>query len=85
MLKANIIEPSNSPYSVQGFFVHKVDPEVINPNLMPLNANETPVFVSTVKRRSSMEFNTLFNGFENLKKNSIFNSQKFKNSILESK
>jgi hypothetical protein len=47
MLKANIIEPSNSPFSVQGFFLHKVDPEVINPNLMPLNANETPVFVST--------------------------------------
>jgi hypothetical protein len=67
------------------FIQPRVDPEIINPNLMPLNLNETPVFASTVRRRSSMEFNTLVNGFENLKKNSIFNSQKFKNSILESK
>jgi hypothetical protein len=67
------------------FIQPRVDPEIINPNLMPLNLNETPVFASTVRRRSSMEFNTLVNGFENLKKNSIFNSQKSKNSILESK
>jgi hypothetical protein len=67
------------------FIQPRVDPEIINPNLMPLNLNETPVFASTFRRRSSMEFNTLVNGFENLKKNSIFNSQKFKNSILESK
>jgi hypothetical protein len=67
------------------FIQTRVDQEIINPNLMPLNLNETPVFASTVRRRSSMEFNTLVNGFENLKKNSIFNSQKFKNSVLKSK
>lgn len=67
------------------FIQPRVDPIVINPNLMPLNVNETPVFASTLRRRSSMEFNTLINNYENLKRNSIFNSQKFKNSILESK
>jgi hypothetical protein len=52
---------------------------------LKINLNETPVFASTVRRRSSMEFNTLINGFKNVKKNSIFNSQKFKDSIVESK
>ena len=56
----------------------------IHPILMPLNLNETPVYASPVRRRSSAEFNALINGYENLKRNSIFNSQKFKNSILES-
>ena len=51
---------------------------------MPLNLNKTPVYASTVRRRSSAEFNALINNFENLKRISIFDSQKFKNSILES-
>ena len=29
MLKANIIEPSNSPYGFQGFYVRKIDPDHI--------------------------------------------------------
>ena len=31
------------------FIQPRVDPEVINPNLMPLNINETPVFASTFR------------------------------------
>ena len=56
----------------------------IHPIIMPLNLNETPVYASPVRRRSSAEFNALINNFENLKRKSIFNSQRFKQSILES-
>ena len=44
---------------------------------------ETSVYRSPVRRRSSAEFNALVSGFELLQKKAIFNSQKFKHSILE--
>ena len=65
------------------FIQTRLIPEYIYPNLMPLNLNESPVYSSLVRRRSSTEFNALINGFENLKRDSIFKSQKFKKSILE--
>ena len=64
--------------------INKVLPNIIPPIVMPLNLNKTPVYASPVRRRSSAEFNALINNFENLKRISIFDSQKFKNSILES-
>ena len=66
------------------FIQTKVLPNIIPPIVMPLNLNKTPVYASPVRRRSSAEFNALINNFENLKRISIFDSQKFKNSILES-